>query len=266
MIQEMDNFFYIDEQFRAHDLEDFPDVSLADENGFLVAGGNFDPETLKRAYRNGIFPWPNSEADAIWWFSPQERFVLYPKDFHISSSLRRTIKKRPFEIRVDTAFTEVMKACAEIPRPAMEDDADAPKVVSSWIQPQMIRSYTKLNEEGIAHSIEAWQDGKLVGGLYGLTVGKIFCGESMFAKVDDASKVALAYFMAAAQSAGFELIDCQSYTKNFDRFGAVEIPQDDFIDQLKALRSKPVAWDAVVKGIQDELIFEKLDEYHHVSE
>lgn len=235
-------YFFIKKGWRWVPYHTFPPLTQADENGFLAAGGSFSPDTLWYAYQNGIFPWPYDEADSIWWFAPQKRFVLYPQDFHISHSLRRTLRHPPFTIRVDSAFTQVMENCMKMPRPVDEGTPHSEKEVHSWILPKMIVQYTTLHKMGIAHSIEAWLDGELVGGLYGVAVGSVFCGESMFTHVSDSTKCAFATFAKAGFANGIRLIDCQARTNNLARYGADDIPRDKFMEHLNAWKNENLDW------------------------
>ncbi len=232
-------------------LDTFPRAEFSDEDGFLCAGGNFEPDTLQLAYDNGIFPWPCQDADYVWWFSPKERFVLDPEQLHVPKSLARTMRRRPFKLTTDMAFRDVMTCCSEQLRPVEEGEPYSEHVEGTWILPEMIEGYTALHARGRAHSVEAWLDGELVGGLYGVTVGSIFCGESMFAKVSDASKVAFATFVPIARKAGFSLIDCQAHTNNLERFGAHEIPQEAFFAQVVEARSHAVDWCLIKKGLEE---------------
>jgi leucyl/phenylalanyl-tRNA--protein transferase len=174
------------------------------------------PELLLRAYALGVFPMAESRADPeLYWIDPKQRGILPLDAFHVPHSLRKTIRRRVFEVRVDTAFKEVMEACAE-PGPGRPD---------SWINDEILALYTALHEARHAHSVEAWRDGKLVGGLYGVTIGAAFFGESMFSRETDASKVALVHLVARLRCGGFELLDTQFVTKHLARFGVVEIPR-----------------------------------------
>jgi leucyl/phenylalanyl-tRNA--protein transferase len=205
----------------------FPPVSLATEDGVVALGGRPDAETLKDAYSHGIFPWPHDNLPLLW-FSPDPRFVLIPEEAHIPRSLRKRMRRGDFEVRADTAFSEVMRRCARTPRPGQD---------GTWITREMIQGYTALHTEGLAHSIETWQDGKLVGGLYGVSFGAVFFGESMFTEVPDASKVAFATLLAQLIRWRFQLVDCQSWTGHLERFGAMEWPRPRFLAALKrALR------------------------------
>jgi len=204
-------------------------VSWASPDGVIAVGGTPDPETLKAAYGRGIFPWPHDGLPLLW-FCPDPRFVLVPEEAHVSRSLRKEMRHGAFEIRADTAFPEVIRACAAKPRPGQG---------GTWITDEMIAGYTALHEEGIAHSIEAWQDGRLAGGFYGLSLGAVFFGESMFADVPSASKVAFATLLANLVLWGFALVDCQSYTDHLASFGAVEWPRSRFLAALKRALREP---------------------------
>lgn len=206
----------------------FPPASWASRDGVIAVGGRPDPETLKAAYGRGIFPWPH-QGYPLLWFCPDPRFVLVPSEVHVSRSLRKAMRRGLYEIRVDTAFPEVIRHCSALERPGQD---------GTWITPEMIAGYTVLHEEGIAHSIEAWEDGRLVGGLYGVSLGAVFFGESMFALAPDASKIAFATLAANLVRWEFALIDCQSYTEHLAAFGAVEWPRPRFLALLKkALRA-----------------------------
>lgn len=201
----------------------FPDASLAGEDGLLAAGGSLEPEVLLEAYSKGIFPW-YSEGSPILWWSPDPRMVLYPEKFRISRSLAQTLKNRDFEIRVDTAFTEVIRQCSKVPRQGQE---------GTWITREMIDAYVRLNKEGYAHSFEVFRDGRLVGGLYGVSLGRAFFGESMFHLERDASKVALYHLVEFTRSHEFDFIDTQQSTEHLKSLGAVEIPRDEFLGYLQ---------------------------------
>jgi len=204
--------------------DSFPPVSkaLASPNGLLCAGGDLSPRRLVEAYRHGIFPW-YSEGDPILWWSPDPRMVLFPAELRISRSLRRTLARAPYETRVDTAFASVIEACAE-PR-----DGHA----GTWIVPEMIEAYRRLHELGFAHSVESWREGELVGGLYGIALGQVFFGESMFARATDASKVALVRLVERLRARGCRAIDCQQATRHLASLGAREIPRADFAQLLQ---------------------------------
>jgi leucyl/phenylalanyl-tRNA--protein transferase len=202
----------------------FPPVSkaLRSPNGLLAAGGDLSPRRLVEAYRHGIFPW-YSEGDPILWWSPDPRMVLFPAELRISRSLRRTLARATYETRVDTAFRRVIEACAE-PR-----DGHA----GTWIMPEMIEAYVGLHERGFAHSVESWREGELVGGLYGVALGKVFFGESMFARATDASKVALVRLVERLRASGYRVIDCQQATRHLASLGAREIPRAAFAQLLQ---------------------------------
>ena len=207
----------------------FPPPTSANEDGVLAIGGRPDPETLLTAYRQGIFPWPH-EGYPLLWFCPDPRFVLLPEEAHLPRSLRKAMRHGAFEVRADTAFERVMRGCAK---------ADRPDQGGTWITPAMLAGYTALHRRGLAHSIEAWQGGRLVGGLYGLSLGAVFFGESMYADVPDASKVAFATLLANFLAWRFELVDCQSYTEHLARFGAVDWPRSRFLRVLKKALQAP---------------------------
>ena len=207
----------------------FPPVSWASPDGVIAIGGRPDAETLKTAYGRGIFPWPHPGVPMLW-FCPDPRFVLVPEQAHVSRSLRREMRRGAFEIRADTAFAEVIRACAARPRPGQD---------GTWITDEMIAGYTALHEEGLAHSIEAWQDGRLAGGFYGISMGGVFFGESMFADVPNASKVAFATLLANLVRWRFALVDCQSYTDHLASFGAVEWRRARFLAALKRALRQP---------------------------
>lgn len=202
----------------------FPDVEQAfkEPDGLLAAGGDLSPSRLLNAYSQGIFPWYSPGEPILWW-SPDPRCVLFPEKLKISRSLKRTLKKDPFDIRFNTAFADVMRACAE-PRPGQD---------GTWISDDMLNAYIKMHELGYAHSVECWQDGKLVGGLYGMLIGKVFFGESMFSRVSDASKVALVYLCEWLISKGVKLIDSQVHTAHLERMGAEMIPRREFVKLLR---------------------------------
>jgi len=202
----------------------FPPVSkaLKDPNGLLCAGGDLSPERIVDAYRHGIFPW-FSEGDPILWWSPDPRMVLFPEDLKVSRSLRKRVQHGEYETRFDTSFCVVMERCAE---PREEHGG-------TWIVPEMIDAYTELHRRGFAHSVESWLDGELVGGLYGMALGKVFFGESMFARAPDASKVALFHLVERLAAADFRVIDCQQATAHLASLGARQIPRKAFAQLLQ---------------------------------
>ncbi len=201
----------------------FPPVSraLRSPNGLLAAGADLSPERLLDAYSRGIFPW-FSEGEPILWWSPHPRMVLFPGELKVSRSLRRTVARATFETRFDTAFEAVMRECAA-PR-----DGQA----GTWIVPEMVAAYTRLHELGFAHSVESWRDGALVGGLYGILLGRVFFGESMFARETDASKAALVKLVERLRALEVRVIDCQQATRHLASLGAREIPRREFAQML----------------------------------
>jgi len=207
--------------FRLDDRLQFPPVHLA-EDGLLAIGGDLRPERLLLGYAQGIFPW-YAENLPILWHSPDPRMVMTTRDLVVQRSLRKAIRKRPYELRMDTAFLRVLEGCASAPRPGQS---------GTWLIPEMVDAYTQLHELGFAHSIEAWQGGELVGGLYGVSLGAAFFGESMFARAPDASKIAFAAAVRQLDAWGIGLIDCQVHTEHLERFGAYEVPRRDYLELL----------------------------------
>lgn len=207
----------------------FPPPSLAVESGILAIGGDLSVERLLLAYQSGIFPW-YSEGEPILWFSPDPRLVLSHEDLNVPKSLKRILKSGKFEVRWDTAFREVIESCAQVGRPGQED---------TWITREMVEAYTKLHEIGYAHSVETWLEGRLVGGLYGVSLGSAFFGESMFHLVNDASKVALFHLVERTREWGFHFIDAQVTTGHMLRLGAREIPRKQFLLHLQDALGNP---------------------------
>ncbi len=209
----------------------FPDPQKADESGILAVGGDLSVPRLLMAYSLGVFPWYDERTAPILWHSPPWRMVLWPQELHVSKSLRKTLRRDAFEIRYDTVFPEVLEHCSRVPRPGQ---------IGTWLNVDMQRSYMELHQRGHAHSAEAWLDGKLVGGLYGVTMGSAFFGESMFALETDASKVAFVHAVRRLEALGYTLIDCQVYTEHLASFGADEIPRHEFLGALaRALTRTP---------------------------
>lgn len=206
--------------YRLSDELMFPHPSLADPSGLLAVGGDLSPERLLLAYAHGIFPWYSPEDPILWW-SPDPRLILLPAELKISRSLRRTLKKKVFTVTLDGAFGEVIRACANA-RP------------QTWITGEMMEAYEKLHEMGFAHSVETYFEDRLVGGLYGISLGRAFCGESMFSLVSDASKVALVALADYLRRLDFQFIDCQVPTDHLKSLGAKEIPREKFLALLKA--------------------------------
>ena len=198
----------------------FPDVSEASEEGLLAVGGDLSTERLLEAYKQGIFPWFSANEPILWW-SPDPRFVLFPHKLKVSKSMRQVLNHQDFSITVNQDFKSVITACSKIKRNGQDD---------TWITNSMITAYLKLYELGFAKSVEVWQDKQLVGGLYGVDLGNgVFCGESMFATVSNASK---AGFITFVKNSNYKLIDCQVYTNHLKSLGAEEIPRSEFIKYL----------------------------------
>jgi leucyl/phenylalanyl-tRNA--protein transferase len=208
----------------------FPPVDSASPEGLLAVGGDLHPERLLEAYRHGIFPWYDDDQPILWW-SPDPRTVLFPPKLHISRSLKRSLRPGIFSVTFDTCFREVMQHCAG-PRPQYPDGG-------TWITAEMLDAYTTLHKQGYAHSVESWQEGELVGGLYGVALGGAFFAESMFTRVPDASKVALVSLVRQLQTWEFRIIDCQQASPHVMRFGAEEIPRRNFLDHLTAALALP---------------------------
>jgi leucyl/phenylalanyl-tRNA--protein transferase len=201
----------------------FPPPEGASPEGIVAIGGDFRPERLLLGYAQGIFPWP-SEGLPLLWFSPDPRFVLEPHEAHLPRSLRKQLRKMPYTIRFDTAFGEVIRSCADTRRPGQR---------GTWITEDLIAGYESLHELGFAHSVEAFRGDELVGGLYGVSLGKVFFGESMFAHAPDASKLAFAMLLAQLVTWGVRVVDCQVYTEHLARFGAGEWPRELFLSTLR---------------------------------
>jgi leucyl/phenylalanyl-tRNA--protein transferase len=214
----------------------FPPVetALAEPNGLLAAGGDLEPERLLAAYRLGIFPWYSPSEPLLWW-SPDPRMVLFPAELKISRSFAKALKNRNYEVRLDISFSRVMGECAQ-PREGHS---------GTWISDEMLMAYTRLHQLGYAHSVETWIDGKLVGGLYGVAIGRAFYGESMFSRVSDASKIALAHLCRYLDRRGFAVIDCQMKTPHLASLGAREISRREFVAGL-------AQWTKAEAGFQPE--------------
>lgn len=208
-------------------LEDdlsFPPVSHAEPDGLLAIGGDLSSERLIQAYKQGIFPW--YEGAYILWWSPDPRFVLFPSDVKVSKNMKSLLKKNAFEFTINKAFEQVIHQCKKIKRPEQD---------GTWISDEVERAYIQMQQLGYAHSAEVWQNGKLVGGLYGIKMGKIFFGESMFSLVCNASKFAFIKYVEILKEEGIELIDCQVYTQHLENLGAQMISREEFISFLKKL-------------------------------
>jgi leucyl/phenylalanyl-tRNA---protein transferase len=217
------------------DIEDpqFPDPrgALVDPDGLLAAGGNLSPTTLLNAYRQGIFPWYQDEDPILWW-SPATRCVLNPSQFHCSKSLGKTLRRNNYSVTCNRSFSEVIGACSD-PR-----DMDG----GTWITEEMIAAYIDLHHQGYAHSVEVWHKDNLVGGLYGLAIGGLFCGESMFSRMADASKIAMAHLCRWGDESGLELIDCQLVNPHLLSLGAKPLERSLFLSQLSSGRDKSLDW------------------------
>lgn len=201
----------------------FPPVDAADEDGLLMIGGRPTPQRVIEAYTKGIFPWYEDD-DLPLWFSPDPRFVLFPEKLHTSRSMKKLLAQNKFSFAIDTAFEDVIAACAYTKRSGQS---------GTWITPQMAAVYTKLHQQGFAHSAEAWQNGKLVGGMYGIRLGRVFFGESMFSREANASKFAFLRFVQHLHADGVALMDCQVYTPHVESLGAELIPRSDYLQLLK---------------------------------
>ncbi|MCY7311741.1 MAG: leucyl/phenylalanyl-tRNA--protein transferase [Chitinophagaceae bacterium] len=200
----------------------FPPVHLAEPDGLLAMGGDLSVERLLMAYRNGIFPW--YEGDTILWWSPDPRFVLFPGELKVSKSIKPLLKRNEFEFTTNKAFAQVIHHCKETKRPGQE---------GTWITDEVEKAYCKLHEMGYAHSAEVWKNGELVGGLYGIQLGKVFFGESMFSKTSNASRFAFIKYVQLLKEEGIELIDCQVYTEYLESMGAKMIDRTVFMTLLK---------------------------------
>ncbi|MBS7565864.1 leucyl/phenylalanyl-tRNA--protein transferase [Mucilaginibacter sp. Bleaf8] len=198
----------------------FPKPDLAEPDGLLAIGGNLSPERLLMAYSHGIFPW-YSEETPILWYSPHERFVLYPPELRISKSMRQVLRSGKFNVTVNRCFADVIEACSAVPREGQD---------GTWITADMKQAYIKLHRLGFVHSYEVWQQNELVGGLYGVQVGRVFCGESMFSRASNASKMAL---ITLCQSGQYDLVDCQVHTEHLESMGAHFISRDTYMALLQ---------------------------------
>lgn len=209
----------------------FPDPEIADPegSGLLGVGGWLDVDTLQAAYRAGVFPWPSQEGTLAWW-SPDPRAVIELDEFHVSRRLAQRCRQRPFELTIDRDFSAVIEGCATAPY----------RVEGTWITTEMLAAYKSFHAAGFAHSVEAWQDGKLAGGLYGVSIGGMFAAESMFYRVPDAAKIALVYLVDRLRACGFTLFDVQQQNPNTARFGAHEIPRQQFLQRVREAIRLPV--------------------------
>ena len=215
--------------FRLNEELVFPDPSYAEEEGILAIGGDLSVDRLITAYANGIFPWPRKGAPLLWW-SPDPRMVMYPDQLKVSNSLRQLLRSNKYTHTYDKDFAAVIRHCATIPR--MKQDG-------TWITKDMLKAYLKLHREGFAHSVETWCEGELVGGLYGVSLGKVFFGESMFFTMRDASKYAFYQLVQVLKLWNFELIDAQQDTAHMRSLGAINMPRKEFIEKLETAVSQP---------------------------
>lgn len=207
----------------------FPPPEHALDDGLLAIGGDLRPERLVLAYASGIFPW-HEDRLGPWWYSPDPRMVLEPARLVVGRSLRKTLRKQPYHVTLDRAFAGVVEGCARVPRPGQE---------GTWISRGFRRAYRGLHRLGVAHSVEAWSGGVLVGGLYGVSLGRAFFGESMFARAPDASKVAFVRLVEQLARWGLTLVDCQVHTEHLARFGAEEWPRARYLDALRRALDAP---------------------------
>ncbi|KRD10829.1 leucyl/phenylalanyl-tRNA--protein transferase [Flavobacterium sp. Root901] len=202
----------------------FPPVSEADDEGILAVGGDLSPERLKLAYSSGIFPWFN-EGESILWWAPDPRMVLFPDELIISKSMRNILNRNMFTVTFNTSFKDVILNCQKILREGQD---------GTWISDEMIEAYYELHKQGIAKSVEVWQDEVLVGGLYGIDLGHVFCGESMFSKVSNASKTGFIYLVNHLKKENYKLLDCQVYNPHLESLGCREIDREEFMSILKS--------------------------------
>jgi leucyl/phenylalanyl-tRNA--protein transferase len=207
----------------------FPDPCFASDEGILAYGGDLSVNRIMQGYSKGIFPW-FKETDPILWWSPDPRFVLFLEDFHISKSLKKTINKNIYEVKFNSNFEQVIQNCAKVKRQGQD---------GTWITKSMCEAYLELHHSGFAHSFESYYNGELVGGGYGVSIGDIFCGESMFSLKNDASKVAFVSLVNRLKKNGFRLIDSQIYTKHLDSFGAKLIDRDNYLKLVKEALTRP---------------------------
>ncbi|HJP63629.1 MAG TPA: leucyl/phenylalanyl-tRNA--protein transferase [Mucilaginibacter sp.] len=206
--------------FRLDERLIFPDPSLAEDDGLLAVGGDLSVDRLLLAYQNGIFPWYNDDTPILW-YSPHERFVLFPDELKISKSMRQLLRSQSFTVTYDRCFDKVIEACSAVERNGQD---------GTWITGDMKEAYIKLHQAAHAHSVEVWKDADLVGGLYGVQIGSVFCGESMFSRVSNASKIAL---ISLCQSGKYSLIDCQVYTEHLESMGARMIGRKEYMAMLQ---------------------------------
>lgn len=213
--------------FRLNDDLIFPHPSLAEEDGLLAIDGDLSPERLMLAYCNGIFPWFSEDEPILWW-SPDPRFILYPKDIKVSHSMKKLLKKNVYRISFDTCFKDVISNCANVRKES-----------GTWITDNMIEAYCELHKLGHAHSVEAWYEEELVGGLYGISIGKCFFGESMFSTKSNASKAAFITLCKKLEEQDYIMIDCQVHTEHLESLGAINVSRDKFLELLEEGISDP---------------------------
>ena len=206
---------------------EFPPVDRADEHGLLAVGGDLEPESLLLAYRSGIFPWPVEGYKPITWFAPPERALLFLDEVHVPRSLEKIRRKKLYTYELDRNFAEVIQGCSEA------------RKIATWIRPDMARAYQALFDRGHAHSVETHLDGKLVGGLYGVSIGGMFAGESMFHREPNASKLALLHLIELLRDRGAKWIDCQMLTPTLEQFGAREVKREEYMELLAAAVNRP---------------------------
>lgn len=237
---EASDFPYLSEEERI----EFPDPRKADPRGILCYGANLSPGVLLSAYSQGIFPW-FSEGDPLLWWSPNPRFVLFPGEIRVSESMRKVLRKGEYGLTLDTDFRGVIEACASTPRPGQD---------GTWLTRDMIEAYVRLHELGFAHSVEARKDGALVGGLYGVSLGRLFCGESMFSRAANASKAALIALAWRLADEGFPVIDSQVRTDHVASMGGRDIPRPRYLDLVRRCRDLPGLrgpWNRLLPGFPD---------------
>lgn len=220
---------------------DFPPVQYADDDGLLAVGGDLSEKRIIKAYKNGIFPWYSEYSPILWW-SPNPRFVILPQNFKFAKSLRPILRKQKFRVTINQAFENVIQHCKVMNRPNQH---------GTWITQEMQQAFINLHYEGFAHSVEVWNEDKLVGGLYGEIVGTCFFGESMFALEDNASKIGFIVLVKNLLDNGFEMIDCQVYTEHLARFGADMIPRKEFIERLEKGKQKQFDKEKFEKNFND---------------
>ncbi len=201
----------------------FPPASQTSPEGIIAVGGDLSPERLLLAYQNGIFPWYDNDEPKLWW-CPEERMVLFFENLRITKSMRNVLNRKEFQVTFNTAFREVISNCQQSPRKNQE---------GTWISDEIIEAYCQLHELGHAKSVEVWKNNELVGGLYGIDLGDVFCGESMFSKVANASKVGFIHLAKQLEMANYKILDCQVYNDHLDSLGCIEIDRDDFLKILK---------------------------------